>query len=158
MVVHLWTCHDLIAIIIVARKEFSCILSLEALFNLIYHTYVGLLGASSPATLPLPLAAFVSLTITYKLDKASQLFLNLAGPALENLAASCPWPSMPIVAALWTQKVKRWTDFLIFSASRTVFHHNSDAVVQLLRSCFTATLGLSGSSPGTGGVGSLLGN
>ncbi|KAJ4809038.1 Mediator of RNA polymerase II transcription subunit 33A [Rhynchospora pubera] len=115
-------------------------------------------GASSPATLPLPLAAFVSLTITYKLDKASQVFLNLAGPALENLAASCPWPSMPIVAALWTQKVKRWTDFLIFSASRTVFHHNNDAVVQLLRSCFAATLGLSGSSPGTGGVGSLLGH
>lgn len=125
--------------------------------NLISSHIIWFLGASSPATLPLPLAAFVSLTITYKLDKASQLFLNLAGPALENLAASCPWPSMPIVAALWTQKVKRWTDFLIFSASRTVFHHNNDAVVQLLRSCFAATLGLSGSSPGTGGVGSLLG-
>lgn len=36
-------------------------------------------GGSSPATLPLPLAAFVSLTITYKLDKDSQRFLNLAG-------------------------------------------------------------------------------
>ncbi|XP_020595762.1 mediator of RNA polymerase II transcription subunit 33B-like [Phalaenopsis equestris] len=78
-------------------------------------------GGISQATLPLPLAAFVSLTITYKLDKASERFLNLAGPALENLAASCPWPSMPIVAALWTQKVKRWSDFLIFSASRTWF-------------------------------------
>ncbi|XP_010921944.1 mediator of RNA polymerase II transcription subunit 33A isoform X1 [Elaeis guineensis] len=116
-------------------------------------------GGSFPAALPLPLAAFVSLTITYKLDKASERFLNLAGPALESLAASCPWPSMPIVAALWTQKVKRWTDFLTFSASRTVFHHNNDAVVQLLRSCFTATLGLS-SSPisSNGGVGGLLGH
>ncbi|KAJ3693747.1 hypothetical protein LUZ60_009227 [Juncus effusus] len=115
-------------------------------------------GTNSQATLPLPLAAFVSLTITYKLDKASQLFLNLAGPALENLAVSCPWPSMPIVAALWTQKVRRWSDFLIFSASRTVFHHNHDAVVQLLRSCFMAQLGFPGSSDGVGGVGSLLGH
>ncbi|KAJ1288615.1 hypothetical protein BS78_02G101500 [Paspalum vaginatum] len=116
-------------------------------------------GASSSGTLPLPLAAFVSLTITYKLDKASERFLNLAGPALENLAASCPWPSMAIVAALWTQKVKRWSDFLIFSASRTVFHHNNDAVVQLLRSCFTATLGMSSTSVcSCGGVASLLGH
>ncbi|XP_020595265.1 mediator of RNA polymerase II transcription subunit 33B-like [Phalaenopsis equestris] len=116
-------------------------------------------GGISQATLPLPLAAFVSLTITYKLDKASERFLNLAGPALENLAASCPWPSMPIVAALWTQKVKRWSDFLIFSASRTVFHHNNDAIVQLLRSCFTATLGLSGDQMSSNGsAGSLLGH
>ncbi|KAK8966785.1 Mediator of RNA polymerase II transcription subunit 33A [Platanthera guangdongensis] len=116
-------------------------------------------GGSSQATLPLPLAAFVSLTITYKLDKASERFLNLAGPALENLAASCPWPSMPIVAALWTQKVKRWSDFLVFSASRTVFHHNNDSVAQLLRSCFAATLGLSDAQISTnGGVGSLLGH
>ncbi|CAD6220630.1 unnamed protein product [Miscanthus lutarioriparius] len=116
-------------------------------------------GGSSSGTLPLPLAAFVSLTITYKLDKASERFLNLAGPALENLAASCPWPSMAIVAALWTQKVKRWTDFLIFSASRTVFHHNNEAVVQLLRSCFAATLGMSSTSVcSCGGVASLLGH
>ncbi|CAA6654117.1 unnamed protein product [Spirodela intermedia] len=114
-------------------------------------------AGSSRARLPLPLAAFVSLTITYKLDSASERFLNLAGPALENLAASCPWPSMPIVAALWTQKVKRWSDFLIFSASRTVFHHNNNAVVQLLRSCFNATLGLS-AAHSSGGVGSLLGH
>jgi len=116
-------------------------------------------GGSSSGTLPLPLAAFVSLTITYKLDKASERFFNLAGPALENLAASCPWPSMAIVAALWTQKVKRWSDFLVFSASRTVFHHNNDAVVQLLRSCFAATLGMSSTSVcSCGGVASLLGH
>lgn len=116
-------------------------------------------GASSPATLPLPLAAFVSLTITYKIDRASERFLNLAGPALESLAAGCPWPCMPIVASLWTQKAKRWSDFLVFSASRTVFLHNSDAVVQLLKSCFTATLGLNANSiSSTGGVGALLGH
>ncbi|MCL7023533.1 hypothetical protein MKW94_021123 [Papaver nudicaule] len=116
-------------------------------------------GGSSQATLPLPLAAFVSLTITYKLDKDSERFLNLAGPALENLAAGCPWPCMPIVSSLWVQKVKRWSDFLIFSASRTVFHHNTDAVVQLIKSCFTAALGLSGSPiTSNGGVGALLGH
>ncbi|KAK4755757.1 hypothetical protein SAY87_009514 [Trapa incisa] len=116
-------------------------------------------GEISQATLPLPLAAFVSLTITYKIDKASQRFLSLAGPALESLAADCPWPCMPIVASLWTQKAKRWSDFLVFSASRTVFLHNSDAVVQLLKSCFTSTLGLS-SSPisSSGGIGALLGH
>ncbi|KAI4345554.1 hypothetical protein L6164_012665 [Bauhinia variegata] len=116
-------------------------------------------GGSSPATLPLPLAAFVSLTITYKIDKASECFLNLAGQALESLAAGCPWPCMPIVASLWTQKAKRWTDFFIFSASRTVFLHNSDAVVQLLKSCFTAALGMSCSPIScNGGVGALLGH
>lgn len=78
---------------------------------------------------------------------------------MESLAAGCPWPCMPIVASLWSQKVKRWSDFLIFSASRTVFHHNCDAVVQLLKSCFTATLGLSGSPiTNNGGVGALLGH
>ncbi|GAA0139031.1 hypothetical protein LIER_00660 [Lithospermum erythrorhizon] len=116
-------------------------------------------GGSSSATLPLPLAAFVSLTITYKLDKASQHFLDLAGPALESLAAGCPWPCMPIVTSLWTQKAKRWSDFLVFSASRTVFLHNNDAAVQLLRSCFNATLGLNTSSISIhGGVGALLGH
>ncbi|GMH16662.1 hypothetical protein Nepgr_018503 [Nepenthes gracilis] len=69
-------------------------------------------GGSSPATLPLPLAAFTSLTITYKFDKVSERFLNLTSPALESLTAGCPWPCMPIVASLWTQKVKRWRDFL----------------------------------------------
>ncbi|XP_027364485.1 mediator of RNA polymerase II transcription subunit 33A isoform X3 [Abrus precatorius] len=116
-------------------------------------------GDSSPATLPLPLAAFTSLTITYKVDRASERFLNLAGQTLESLAAGCPWPCMPIVASLWTQKAKRWTDFLIFSASRTVFLHNSDAVVQLLKSCFTATLGMNSSPIAcSGGVGALLGH
>ncbi|XP_039002043.1 mediator of RNA polymerase II transcription subunit 33A-like isoform X2 [Hibiscus syriacus] len=116
-------------------------------------------GGSSLATLPLPLAAFVSLTITYKIDKASERFMNLAGPALESLAADCPWPCMPIVASLWTQKAKRWFDFLVFSASRTVFLHNSDATVQLLKSCFTATLGLNiAPISSNGGVGALLGH
>ncbi|KAJ7980133.1 Mediator of RNA polymerase II transcription subunit 33A [Quillaja saponaria] len=116
-------------------------------------------GGSSPATLPLPLAAFVSLTITYKIDRASERFLSLAGPALESLAAGCPWPCMPIVASLWTQKAKRWSDFLVFSASRTVFLHKSDAVVQLLKTCFAATLGMN-SPPvsSNGGVGALLGH
>lgn len=66
---------------------------------------------------------------------------------------------MPIVASLWTQKAKRWSDFLVFSASRTVFLHDSDAIVQLLKSCFTSTLGLT-SAPlsSSGGVGALLGH
>ncbi|CAN4093491.1 unnamed protein product [Withania somnifera] len=116
-------------------------------------------GGNSPATLPLPLAALVSLTITYKLDKSTDRFLNFMGPALSNLATGCPWPCMPVMVALWAQKVKRWSDFLVFSASRTVFHHNRDAVVQLLSMCFAATLGLTTSSiASNGGVGALLGH
>ncbi|XP_057461528.1 mediator of RNA polymerase II transcription subunit 33A-like [Actinidia eriantha] len=116
-------------------------------------------GGSAPATLPFPLAVLVSLTITYKLDRTTEHLLFLIGPALISLAAGCPWPCFPIMASLWAQKVKRWSDFLIFSASRTVFHHNSDVVHQLLRSCFTSTLGLN-SSPisSNGGIGALLGH
>lgn len=116
-------------------------------------------GGNSPTTLPLPLAAFVSLTITYKLDKASERHLVLIGPAMNALASGCPWPCMPIVSSLWVQKVKRWSDFLVFSASGTVFHHSRDAVVQLLKSCFTSNLGLgSASLYNNGGVGALLGH
>jgi hypothetical protein len=116
-------------------------------------------GGSFPATLPLPLAALVSLTITYKLDKASERHLSLVGPALLVLGSGCPWPSMPIISALWVQKAKRWSDTLVSFASRTVFHHNSDAVVQLLKVCFSSCLGLH-SNPivSNGGVGALLGH
>lgn len=44
-------------------------------------------------------------------------------------------------------------------ASGTVFHHNRDAVVQLLKSCFTSTLGFGTTSMSNdGGVGALLGH
>ncbi|KAL4558798.1 hypothetical protein LXL04_037000 [Taraxacum kok-saghyz] len=109
-------------------------------------------GVSNP-TLPLPMAALVSLTITYKVDRVSESVLNLAAPALNTLGASCPWPCMAIISALWVSKAKRWTDYLVFSASRTVFHHSSDAVVQLLKVCFTSTI-----ATGGGGIGSLLGH
>ncbi|XP_050240388.1 mediator of RNA polymerase II transcription subunit 33A-like [Quercus robur] len=112
-------------------------------------------GSSAP-TLPLPLAAFVSLTLTFR---AVESPLYLAIPALEFIAAGSPWPCMPIVASLWCQKVKRMFDYFVFSASRTVFLQNHSAVVKLLQSCFTATLGIN-SSPisSNGGVAVLLGN
>lgn len=101
----------------------------------------------------------MSLTITYKLDKSCERFVVLAGPSLIALSSGCPWPCMPIVGALWAQKVKRWSDFFVFSASATVFHHSRDAVVQLLRSCFASTLGLgSACIYNNGGVGTLLGH
>jgi len=107
----------------------------------------------------LPLAAFVSLTITYKLDKATERFLALIAPTVTDLASACPWPSLPIVTSLWVQKVKRWSNYFVLSASSTVFHHNRDAVVQLLKSCFTSTLGLgSVCIYNNGGVSALLGH
>ena len=113
---------------------------------------------NSPATLPLPLAAFVSLTITYKLDKATERFLALIAPAVSALASGCSWPSLPIVTSLWIQMVKRWSNYFVLSASSTVFHHNKDAIVQLLKSCFTSTLGLGyGSIYNNSGASALLG-
>ncbi|XP_057549504.1 mediator of RNA polymerase II transcription subunit 33A-like isoform X2 [Amaranthus tricolor] len=115
-------------------------------------------GSSIP-TLPLPLAALLSLTITYKIDKANERYLNLVGKGVVLLAARCPWPCMPIVSALWAQKAKRWSDFLVFAASRSVFNLNNDAVVQLLRSCFSSVLGFNASSRCRNeGVGALLGH
>ncbi|KAH1194858.1 Mediator of RNA polymerase II transcription subunit 33B [Glycine max] len=116
------------------------------------------IDGNSPATLPLPLAAFVSLTITYKLDKATERFLALIAPAVSALASGCSWPSLPIVTSLWIQMVKRWSNYFVLSASSTVFHHNKDAIVQLLKSCFTSTLGLGyGSIYNNSGASALLG-
>ncbi|KAL3647906.1 hypothetical protein CASFOL_008874 [Castilleja foliolosa] len=109
-------------------------------------------GASSSTTLPLSLAAFLSLTITYKHHDRNSRHLTLVCPALSDLSI---WPSMSIIVALWAQKATDWTEFLIHIASETVFHHNKDAVVQLLRVCFTTALGLNSS---VGGVGALLGH
>jgi len=47
----------------------------------------------------------------------------------------------------------------VLSASSTVFHHNRNAVVQLLKSCFTSTLGFgSACIDNNGGVCALLGH
>ncbi|BBM97921.1 hypothetical protein MPTK1_1g09470 [Marchantia polymorpha subsp. ruderalis] len=122
----------------------------------------GTVGGNAPASLPLPIAALVSLTITFKLDKQSEMVLGVAGPALETAGAGGPWPSMAVVAALWTQKMRRWHDFIVFNASRAVFKQNKQAVSQLLRSCFSVTLcsssALTSKLQGHGGVGALLGH
>ncbi|XP_059641819.1 mediator of RNA polymerase II transcription subunit 33A-like isoform X2 [Cornus florida] len=116
----------------------------------------------SPAMLPLPMAALVSLTITFKLDKSLEYIHAVAGPALENCASGCPWPSMPIVGSLWAQKCRRWHDFIVVSCCRSIFRQNKEAVAQLLRSCFISFLGsLNLSNPPStsqSGVTGLLGS
>ncbi|KAJ4779043.1 Mediator of RNA polymerase II transcription subunit 33A [Rhynchospora pubera] len=92
-------------------------------------------------TLPLPLAALGSLTITFKLDKKSDYTRDVVGEALENCATGCSWPSMLIIGALWTQKARRWYDFIIFVATRAPFMHMKEPIEQLMRSCFKAFLG-----------------
>lgn len=87
------------------------------------------------------MAALVSLTITCNLDKSLEYIHAVAGPALENCASGCPWPSMPIISSLWAQKVRRWHDFIVVSCTRSVFRQNKEAVAQLLGSCFTSFLG-----------------
>ncbi|XP_073105034.1 mediator of RNA polymerase II transcription subunit 33A isoform X2 [Elaeis guineensis] len=94
-----------------------------------------------PPMLPLPMAALVSLSITFKLDKSLEYTHGIVGQALENCATGSSWPSMPIIGALWTQKVRRWHDFIVLSCSRSPFTRDKDAVAQLIRSCFSSFLG-----------------
>ncbi|QCE12159.1 mediator of RNA polymerase II transcription subunit 33A-like isoform X1 [Vigna unguiculata] len=119
-------------------------------------------SGGSPVTLPLPMAALVSLSITFKLDKSLEYMHAITGAALENCASGCPWPSMPIIGSLWAQKVRRWHHFIVVSGSRSVFRQNNESVAQLLRSCFTSFLGtLSVSTSKLSdecGVNGLLGN
>lgn len=104
----------------------------------------------------------MSLTITFKMGKNPEFLNGIAGSALETAAAGCPWPSTPIVAALWAQKVRRWHDFIIFNTARTVFIQDKCAVSQLLKSCFDAALGSKNTIMPRlavhGGVGALLGH
>ncbi|XP_052161904.1 mediator of RNA polymerase II transcription subunit 33A-like [Oryza glaberrima] len=114
-----------------------------------------------PPMLPLPMAALVSLTITFKLDKSSEYIHAISGQALENCAGGSSWPSMPIIAALWTQKVRRWHDFIILSCLRSPFGRDKDAVAQLIQSCFSSFLrsSCSGSDfTANRGVGALMGD
>lgn len=98
-------------------------------------------SGGSPVMLPLPMAALVSLSITFKLDKSQEYMHAITGAALENCASGCPWPSMPVIGSLWAQKVRRWHNFIVVSGSRSVFRHSNECVAQLLRSCFTSFLG-----------------
>lgn len=114
-----------------------------------------------PPMLPLPMAALVSLTITFKLDRSLEYIHGIIGQALENCAGGSSWPSMPIIGALWTQKVRRWHDFIVLSCMRSPFARDKDAVAQLIQSCFSSFLR---SSPSSGsditasrGVGALMG-
>ena len=94
-----------------------------------------------PPMLPLPMAALVSLSITFKLDKSLDCTHGIVGQALENCATGSSWPSMPIIGALWTQKVRRWHDFIVLSCSLSPFTQDKNAVTQLIRSCFSSFLG-----------------
>ncbi|KAB2621764.1 mediator of RNA polymerase II transcription subunit 33A-like [Pyrus ussuriensis x Pyrus communis] len=115
----------------------------------------------STATLPLPLAALVSLTITFKLEKSVEYIYAVAGLALDSCPSGCDWPSMPIVGCLWAQKVRRWHNFIVIATSRAIFRQNKDALAQLLRSCFSSFLGTlhvsTSSLSSQSGVNGLLG-
>ncbi|ONM26221.1 Mediator of RNA polymerase II transcription subunit 33A [Zea mays] len=114
-----------------------------------------------PPMLPLPMAALVSLTITFKLDRSLEYIQGVIGHALENCAGGSSWPSMPIIGALWTQKVRRWHDFIVLSCMRSPFGRDKDAVAQLIRSCFSSFLQSSSSGSdiiANRGVGALLGD
>ncbi|CAL4899961.1 unnamed protein product [Urochloa decumbens] len=90
--------------------------------------------------LPLPIAALISLSITVKMEEFSHLH-GIIGQGIEICATSSSWPSMQIIGALWSQKVRRWHDFIILACSQSPFIRDNAAVAQLIRSCFTSFLG-----------------
>ncbi|KAJ1695237.1 hypothetical protein LUZ63_011935 [Rhynchospora breviuscula] len=110
---------------------------------------------------PLPLAAFLSLTITFKLDKKSEYTRGVIGQAIENYSRYCPWPIMLTIGALLMQKARRWHDFVVFLGVRSHFTNDKDSVHQLLRSCFKSFLGpgslVSNFTTSSNGVVGLLG-
>ncbi|KAH7654142.1 hypothetical protein IHE45_19G124400 [Dioscorea alata] len=101
-----------------------------------FHT-----SGTSLVMLPLPMAAFVSLTITFKLDKSLDYIHGVVGQALENCSTGFSWPSMPVIGALWVQKVPRWHDFILLACARSPFTQDKGATTQLIRSCFSSFLG-----------------
>ncbi|CAA0828130.1 Mediator of RNA polymerase II transcription subunit 33A [Striga hermonthica] len=106
------------------------------------------LESSSPISLPLPLAALIGLIITYKLNRDGRSYLQVIRAPMTSLAVSCPRPCMSIMAAIWAQKSKKWPEYLIGLTARSIFHHDSNAMAQLLRACFAVH----------GAVGPLLGH
>ncbi|OEL13867.1 Mediator of RNA polymerase II transcription subunit 33A [Dichanthelium oligosanthes] len=90
--------------------------------------------------LPLPIAALISLSITVKMEEFSHLH-GIIGQGIEICATSSSWPTMQIIGALWSQKVRRWHDFIILTCSQSPFTRDNAAVAQLIRSCFTSFLG-----------------
>ncbi|KAJ4779046.1 Mediator of RNA polymerase II transcription subunit 33A [Rhynchospora pubera] len=90
--------------------------------------------------LPLPLAAFLSLSITFKLDKKSEYISSIIGRTLGNYLLNCPWPIMLTICALWIQKARMWHDFIVLLGARSHFTNDKDAVRQLLSSCFKSFL------------------
>ncbi|KAJ1695236.1 hypothetical protein LUZ63_011934 [Rhynchospora breviuscula] len=94
-----------------------------------------------PPMLPLPLAALLSLFITFKMDKSLEYARAVVGRAAIYHAVHSNWPGMLICGAIGYQKLRKWQDFLIVTLSCSTFTHDRDAVVQLIRSCFRAFLG-----------------
>ncbi|KAI5057516.1 hypothetical protein GOP47_0027531 [Adiantum capillus-veneris] len=108
-------------------------------------------------TLPLPLATLLSLTITFKVDKFSELVISVGGPALQNIAGGTACTA--VVAALWSQKVRRWHDYIVFGSAVAAMKKDKTAASRVLKSCFSVTLGTTNNLlTAHGGVGALLGH
>ncbi|KAJ4807429.1 Mediator of RNA polymerase II transcription subunit 33A [Rhynchospora pubera] len=91
--------------------------------------------------LPLPLAAFLSLTITFRLDKNSGYTRGVISQAISNYAIISPWPIMLTIGGIWTKKAPRWHDFLVYLGARCRFTNDKGAIDQLLWRCFKSFLG-----------------
>lgn len=95
---------------------------------------------SAMPMLPLPIAALMSLSITVKMEEFSHLH-GIISQGIEICATSSSWPTMQIIGALWSQKARRWHDFIILTCSQSPLTRDNTAVAQLIRSCFSSFLG-----------------
>jgi hypothetical protein len=114
-------------------------MSFQLSHTVLSKVYLIPLTGSVMPMLPLPVAALISLSITIKMEEFSHVH-GMIGQGLQNCATSSAWPSMSIIGALWSQKVRRWHDFIILSCSQSPFTRENTAIAQLIRSCFLSFL------------------
>ncbi|KAL6865104.1 hypothetical protein ACP4OV_016255 [Aristida adscensionis] len=112
----------------------------EALAFAGIHINISPRACQAMPMLPLPIAALISLSITVKMEEFSHVH-GIIAEGMKICAAASSWPSMPIIGALWSQKVRRWHDFIILSCLESSFTRDNNAVAQLIRSCFSSFLG-----------------
>ncbi|KAM0948001.1 putative mediator of RNA polymerase II transcription subunit 33A/B [Dioscorea sansibarensis] len=94
-------------------------------------------GGTTSVMLLLPMAALVSLTIAFKLDKNLEYIHGVIGPALNNCASGY---ACPLSVPYGLKKICRWHNFIVFSCLRSPFSYDKEAIAQLVRSCFSSFL------------------
>eukprot|EP00897_Mesotaenium_endlicherianum_P004620 jgi/Mesen1/4186/ME000219S03315 len=99
-------------------------------------------GSSLAASMPLPMAALMSLVLAIKSEAALPGLPTLwvARPIVERAAATCPSPTVQTAAALWAIKVRQWHRGTVIAHAAHILARDRLNSVELLRGCFSAAL------------------